>query len=95
MKYSKTGKFTKRQKQLVQEIKQRIEELSESGCCVIGNSNKLKVYTQKDIEHAATDKDFVKDIDYNHEVPYLDAGDITDSSLDEIEYFRTGYITEE
>lgn len=95
MKYSRTGKFTKKQKQLVEEIKQRIEELSESGCCIICNADKLKVYKQKDIDHAATDQDLTKQIDYYHEVPYLDAGNVSDSSIYDIEYFRTGYITEE
>lgn len=95
MKYSKTGKFTKRQKQLVEEIKQKIEELSESGCCIICNVDRLKVYTKKDIDHAATDQDLVKQIDYYHEVPYLDAGNVSDSTSYDKEYFRSGYITEE
>lgn len=94
MKYSKTGKFTKRQKLLAEEISIRLKELSESGCTIIGNVQTLKIYLTKEIEHGAN-HDFPNFVDYNHEVPSLNAGRIDDSTLDEIEYFRTGYITEE
>lgn len=94
MEYSKTGKFTKRQKELAEEISIRLKELSESGCTIIGNSQTLKVYLNKEIEHGANN-DLPNFIDYNHEVPSLNAGRIDDSSIHEIEYFRKGYIKEE
>lgn len=96
MKYSETGIFSKEQKKLAREIGIRLKKLKDSGCTILAKQWTVYAFLNEDIRHACDlNSHYPNKFDYEHPVPSLECGEISDSGADDTEYFEKGYITED
>lgn len=84
--YENTGKFTKKQIKLCEEISEKLKELRKSGCSVLGKGDRLEVYLSKELRYSNL-VNYGKSYTNEYPIPHLDAGDINDSGADDTEFF--------
>lgn len=91
LKYSKTGKFTKKQEELCKEIAERLDKLRKSGCSIIAKQDRLNVYKSNEICYSNL---INPGHEYNNDypIPYLDAGYINDAGADDMEFFVPEFL---
>lgn len=91
LKYSETGKFTKKQEKLCKEIAERLDKLRKSGCSIIAKQNTLNVYKSNEICYSNL---INPGHEYNNDylIPYLDAGYINDAGADDTEFFVPEFL---
>lgn len=94
MKYSETGKFTTRQKQLAKELAKCLTNLRNNDCHISVEDNEVKLYLISDMKHYL--RDLSSKHDFRHPINFLSGGKVTEISYhSKAKYFDQGYITEE
>ena len=86
IRYSETGRFTKKQIELCKEISDRINRLRKSGCSVIAKQDRLSVFKSDELQFSNL-INLSKPYSNNYPIPYLNAGYINDSGADDAEFF--------